>query len=71
MRIKSVVGLAFLWGLAPAFFTAGCDNSGANPPMIKAPPAQGGTTTPLPPEKTKGGGAGSSGNMKGPPGGPY
>jgi len=71
MRAKFVFGLLLLWGIAPIFMMAGCDNSGNSPPIIKAPAGTPGGVTPLPPEKTKGGGPGSSGNMKGEPGGPY
>jgi len=73
MRAKSVFGLLLLWGIAPIFTLTlvGCDNSGTAPPIIKAPAGQPGGVTPLPPEKTKGGGPSSSGNMKGEPGGPY
>jgi hypothetical protein len=74
MRVKSVLCLTILWGFAPTCLLVGCDNSGNAPPMINVPEStatKAGTVTPLPKEKTKGGGPGSSGNANIPPGGPY
>jgi hypothetical protein len=65
------LGLMVLCGIAPIFTMVGCDSSGTNPPIIKAPPAAPGKEAPLPADPHKGGGPGSSGNMKGEPGGPY
>jgi hypothetical protein len=67
MRVKSVIGRAILVGSA-ATLLVGCDTSGSAPPMVQAPPAEIAPTTPLPKEKTKGGGPASSGNMKRLPG---
>jgi len=66
MRIKQVFGLAILLGFATTM-TVGCGGGTDVPlkqePVFTPPPAQ-----PLPKEPKKGGGAGSSGNMKFNPG---
>jgi hypothetical protein len=68
VRYRFIIAHAILLALGTTLMT-GCDNSGNNPAQVIAPPAQiGETNAPLPKEPEKGGGPGSSGNMKTPPG---
>jgi hypothetical protein len=67
IRLKSMVGWATVLGVSAALLV-GCD-SGANPKPIQVPPSgpAGDVNKPLPTDVKKGGGSGSSGNMKSSP----
>jgi hypothetical protein len=61
MRLKDVVSFSTIAGIVVTL-TPGCSQSEV--PVAKAPAQQALPSQPLPKERTKGGGPGSSGNVK-------
>jgi hypothetical protein len=66
MRLKTVVSVSTLAAFV-ATWAMGC-GQGTDIPLAKVPPESPGTPQPLPKDLRKGGGPGSSGNMKRNPG---
>jgi len=65
MRLRTILNLSAIAALL-TIMSAGC-SEGTDVKLATAPPVPQGEAKPLPPEKTKGGGPTSSGNVKKPP----